>query len=164
MNFFVSMRIYELFAVYNKLCSKVTLSSCYFTCSQGANKDLRDIYNSTPIDYAIERGHDECVAILQSKPILTNNSAAVLDVHGHVQIKIPKRNFSLTETFIDRLPADGQAQSEVYIQDDLQPQEVNEEEQWCREQNKNNRTQVTVTSFSILIIIIKDSCLHYTWK
>ena len=82
-----------------------------------------------PVDYAEQRGHTNCVKLLQSyghkRPLSAVSQVALipptatptLDEHGHVQLKNPTRRFSLSgdsvTSFDHRLPADGQAQSET---------------------------------------------------
>ena len=84
-----------------------------------------------PIDYAEQRGHTNCVKLLQSyghkRPLSAASQVALtpptatptLDEHGHVQLKNPTRRFSLSgesmTLFDRRLPADGQAQSETSV-------------------------------------------------
>ena len=85
-----------------------------------------------PFDYAEQRGHTECVKLLQSyghkRPLSAASQVTLmispptatptLDEHGHVHLKNPTRRFSLSgesmTSFDHRLPADGQAaQSEA---------------------------------------------------
>ena len=83
----------------------------------------------TPLDHAQQRRHTDCIKILQtyglkrppsalsvaSQVSLTPTTAPLVDEHGHVPLRRPKRQFSLSGisvSSINRLPADGQAHSE----------------------------------------------------
>lgn len=79
----------------------------------------------TPLDHAQERGHTECVKILQTYGLRRPSSALsiashvslpmhggappTLDEQGHVILRRPNPQFSLS---IGRLPADGEASRE----------------------------------------------------
>ena len=83
----------------------------------------------TPLDHAQQRRHTDCIKILQtyglkrppsalsvaSQVSLAPTTAPLVDEHGHVPLRRPKRQFSLSGisvSSINRLPADGQAHSE----------------------------------------------------
>ena len=95
---------------------------------RGADRTLRDYDSMLPLDYAEQRGHTSCVKLLQNyhkRPLSATSHVTLtpptatptLDEHGHVQLKNPTRQFSLTgesmTSFDRRLPADGEAQSEA---------------------------------------------------
>ena len=79
-----------------------------------------------PLNYAEQRGHTECIKLLQNyghrRPVSAVSHVALppptttptLDEHGHIQLRNPTRRFSLSgeslTSFDRRLPADGQAQ------------------------------------------------------
>ena len=102
-----------------------------------------------PLDYAEQRGHNECVKLLQNyghrRPLSAASQVALtpptttptLDEHGHVRLKNPTRRFSLTgesmTSFDHRLPADGQAQSETSV---VENAEVENREDGEGEQNQ----------------------------
>lgn len=98
-------------------------------CRRGADRGQRDCDDMTPLDHAQQRRHTECIRILQTYGLRRPMSAIsvtsqvslgpptipLLDEHGHVPLRRPKRQFSLSGMFISstvRLPADGQAHSE----------------------------------------------------
>lgn len=106
---------------------------CFPVTRRGADRDQRDNSDFTPSDYAVQRGHSDCVKILQSyghrRPgsatsLASRSNVSItsvrmepqnLDEHGHVMFHRPNRRFSLSGvsmSSMDRLPADGQAQSE----------------------------------------------------
>ena len=83
----------------------------------------------TPLDHAQQRRHMDCIKILQtyglkrppsalsvaSQVSLAPTTAPLVDKHGHIPLRRPKRQFSLSGisvSSINRLPADGQAHSE----------------------------------------------------
>lgn len=94
---------------------------------RGADRGQRDSNDCTPLDYAEQRGYTDCIRVLRSYGIQRPSSARsfashasvnaatdppTLDEQGHVIFRKPRRNFSLSESSRDRLPADGQAQTE----------------------------------------------------
>lgn len=97
---------------------------------RGADRGQRDNSDCTPLNYAEQRGHMDCIKILQSYGLRRPGSAMslashvsvnaaieppTLDEHGHVVFRRPGRQFSLfgsSVSSLDRLPADGQAQPE----------------------------------------------------
>ena len=101
----------------------------------------------TPLDYAQQRGHSDCVRILQTyglrRPLsavsvhshaggLPPSSSQALDEHGHIVQHKPSRRFSLSGvslSSIDRLPADGQAQSESTSEENASANEVDSSQQ-----------------------------------
>lgn len=85
----------------------------------------------SPLDHSQQRGHGDCVKILQTYGLRRPGSALSiashvsipthagqplsLDEQGHVILRQPNRRFSFSAdsvTLMDRLPADGQACSE----------------------------------------------------
>ena len=111
---------------------------------RGADRTLRDYDNMLPFDYAEQRGHINCVNLLQKyhkRPLSATSQVALtpptatptLDEHGHVQLKNPTRRFSLTGESMtsfdrDRLPADGQAQSETSMVENTEVEDRGEGE------------------------------------
>ena len=104
--------------------------SFLFFCRRGADRGQRDKSDMTPLHHAQQRGHSECVRILQTyglrRPLSAISMAShvslpptptpSLDEFGHVALRRPKRAFSLSGSSVssfDRLPADGQAHSEA---------------------------------------------------
>lgn len=97
-------------------------------CRRGADRTIRDYEDMLPRDYAEQRGHTECVKLLQNyghrRPLSAASHVGLppptttptLDEHGHIMLKNPTRRFSLSgesmTSFEHRLPADGQAQTE----------------------------------------------------
>ena len=95
---------------------------------RGADRSMRDSEDMLPLDYAEQKGHNDCIKLLQTYGLRRPLSAVshvtlplaaatpTVDEHGHVQLKNPTRQFSLSgeslTSFDHRLPADGQAQSE----------------------------------------------------
>ena len=127
---------------------------------RGADRTLRDYDSMLPLDYAEQRGHTNCVKLLQSyhkRPLSAASQVALtpptatptLDEHGHVQLKNPTRRFSLTgesmTSFDRRLPADGQAQSETSMVESAEVENREEGEgehdQWA------NSGQVSLKKF-----------------
>ena len=110
--------------------STVSVSlALYLVTRRGADRGQRDCDDMTPLDHAQQRGHTDCIKILQtyglkrppsalsvaSQVSLTPTTAPLVDEHGHVPLRRPKRQFSLSGisvSSINRLPADGQANSE----------------------------------------------------
>ena len=98
---------------------------------RGADRARRDSEDMTALDYAQQREHSECVRILRTYGLRRPPSALsiasqvsiqamappALDEFGHIPPRRPKRRFSLSGasvSSIDRLPADGQAHSDGY--------------------------------------------------
>lgn len=115
-----------------------------------------------PINYAEQRGHTECIKLLQNyghrRPLSAVSHAAIppptamptLDEHGHIQLKNPTRRFSLSgesvTSFERRLPADGTEDSgRETEQTRLQPQTSARDEVDCREEGVGEQNQSAET-------------------
>ena len=93
---------------------------------RGADRAQKDNDDVTALGHAQQRGHTECVRILQtyglrrpmsaisiaSQVSLVAATPPAVDEFGHVPLRRPNRRFSLSVGSIDRMPADGQAHSE----------------------------------------------------
>lgn len=110
---------------------------------RGADRGQQDINDNTALHYAEQRGHTDCVRILKSYGLQRHGSAMslasrvsvsmaadppALDEQGHVIFRMFSRQFSLSResstaaaaassSSMNRLPADGQAQSESPVGD-----------------------------------------------
>ena len=107
----------------------ISLALCVSVTRRGADRGQRDCDDMTPLDRAQQRRHMDCIKILQtyglkrppsalsvaSQVSLAPTTAPLVDKHGHIPLRRPKRQFSLSGisvSSINRLPADGQAHSE----------------------------------------------------
>ena len=107
----------------------ISLALYVSVARRGADRGQRDCDDMTPLDHAQQQRHTDCIKILQtyglkrppsalsvaSQVSLAPTTAPLVDEHGHVPLRRPKRQFSLSGisvSSINRLPADGQAHSE----------------------------------------------------
>ena len=160
-------RPYSCMCHSNSACMDIQIKSFFlFVFRRGADRGQRDSSDHTPLDYAEQRGHMDCVRILRSYGLQRPSSAMslasrvsvsmatdppILDDQGHVVFRRFSRQFSLSSrdpvvasssSSMDRLPADGQAQSES-PDGEVRVQEGREGEEGAWEQRGEEENAVT---------------------